>query len=217
MRREMPYGDAVCKLAIDLLFLYWSNMSTQPISTAQSSSNPSIALAVILIVCGCIAIAVPIFASVAMVSLFAWLVLLDGVIQLVEAFRPRGAARRAWKVLVGLLYLGVGLWLIMHPLLGVVGLTFVLTLFLFAEGIMDVTFYLVTTSRDRSPWMLLDGIITIVLAIMIARHWPSSSWWAIGILVGVSILMTGFTRLMIALSLRRRGRQKVIALGDYAA
>jgi len=78
-------------------------------------------------------------------------------------------------------------------------------------------FYLVTASGNRSAWMLLDGIITIVLAILIARHWPPSSCWAIGALVGVRILMTGVTRLMIALSLRRRAQEKVIALGDYAA
>jgi uncharacterized membrane protein HdeD (DUF308 family) len=54
--------------------------------------------------------------------------------------------------------------------------------------------------------MLLDGIITLVLGVMIWRHWPSSSFWVIGLLVGISMLMTGTTRLMMALAFRKLAR-----------
>jgi uncharacterized membrane protein HdeD (DUF308 family) len=51
--------------------------------------------------------------------------------------------------------------------------------------------------------MLLDGIITLTLGFMIWNHWPSGSLWIIGTFVGISMVMTGITRLMMALAVRR--------------
>ncbi len=51
--------------------------------------------------------------------------------------------------------------------------------------------------------MLLDGLITLALAVMIGVHWPSSSLWAIGTLVGVSLIFSGTTRIMMSLAVRR--------------
>jgi uncharacterized membrane protein HdeD (DUF308 family) len=48
----------------------------------------------------------------------------------------------------------------------------------------------------------LNGIVSIVLAVMIWRHWPTGSLWVLGVLVGIGLLMTGTTRLMMALAIR---------------
>jgi len=55
--------------------------------------------------------------------------------------------------------------------------------------------------------MLLNGIVALVLGLMIWLQWPSSSIWAIGTLVGVNLLLTGVTRLMVGLTGRRLTRQ----------
>lgn len=51
--------------------------------------------------------------------------------------------------------------------------------------------------------MLIDGIITLLVGVMIYMQWPSSSVWAIGILVGVSLMISGATRIGMTLALRR--------------
>jgi uncharacterized membrane protein HdeD (DUF308 family) len=38
--------------------------------------------------------------------------------------------------------------------------------------------------------------VTLILAIMIWRSWPASAVWALGTIVGINLLMSGFTRLM---------------------
>ena len=75
--------------------------------------------------------------------------------------------------------------------------------FLFAEGIADVVSYFATRKSGASSWMLLDGIITLVLGFMIWNRWPSSSLWVIGTYVGISMVMTGTTRFMMALAVRK--------------
>jgi uncharacterized membrane protein HdeD (DUF308 family) len=78
-----------------------------------------------------------------------------------------------------------------------------LGVFLFAEGIADVVAYFATRKSGSSPWMLLDGIITLILGFLIWNRWPSSSLWVIGTFVGISMVMTGTTRFMMALAVRR--------------
>src|SRR5882762_131454 len=52
-----------------------------------------------------------------------------------------------------------------------------------------------------------NGIGTFLLGFLIWMQWPWSSAWAIGTLVGISMLMTGVTRLMITLTARRLGEE----------
>jgi uncharacterized membrane protein HdeD (DUF308 family) len=49
----------------------------------------------------------------------------------------------------------------------------------------------------------MDGIVTLILGLLVWRQWPSSSLWVIGTLVGISMIFTGATRLMISLAARR--------------
>jgi uncharacterized membrane protein HdeD (DUF308 family) len=63
--------------------------------------------------------------------------------------------------------------------------------------------YFMVRSRMRATWILLDGIVTLLLGLMIYMQWPSSSAWAIGTLVGVSMIFSGVTRGMVSLALRK--------------
>ena len=163
----------------------------------------SLILSVILIVFGVLAIALPVATSVGVVILIGWLVVFDGLAQFVHAFQSKGIGHTVWKLLVAILYLAAGGYLISRPALGVAGFTLVLAIFLFAEGATDVVAYFSTGKSGSSPWMLVDGLITLVLGFMIWNRWPVSSLWVIGTLVGISMVMTGTTRLMTALAVRK--------------
>jgi len=45
---------------------------------------------------------------------------------------------------------------------------------------------------------LFDGLLSIVLALLIALGWPQSSLAIIGLLTGLSLLSTGIWRIMLA-------------------
>jgi len=68
---------------------------------------------------------------------------------------------------------------------------------------LDIALYFQARAIHGSSWMLLDGIITLLLGLMIYLQWPSSSAWAIGTLVGVSMIISGVTRLMLSLAVRK--------------
>ena len=106
-------------------------------------------------------------------------------------------------MLVGLAYVFFGVYLIAHPTLGVVSLTLVLASLFLIEGIFDITLFFQMRAIRGSAWVLADGILTLALGLMIYLQWPSSSKWALGTLVGVSLIISGVTRLMLSLAVRK--------------
>ena len=105
--------------------------------------------------------------------------------------------------MVAILYLIVGIYFLLNPLLGVASFTLVLAVFFVVEGVFDLVAYFQNRSAQGSVWVLVDGIVTLILGALVWRQWPSSSLWVIGTLVGISMIMTGTTRLMISLAARR--------------
>ena len=169
----------------------------------QRASTLTILWGVLLICLGMFALASPLVAAVAVNGLVAWLILLAGVVHLVVAFHSREAGSVIWRLLVGLAYLCFGGYLIARPLAGVASLTLLLASLFLVEGIFDIVLFFRAPSAMRSSWFLLDGIVTLLLGLMIYMQWPSSSAWAIGTLVGVSLIFSGLTRVMVALTVRK--------------
>ncbi len=174
-----------------------------PSDIVRHASTWSILCGVALIILGVLAVGSPALAAVAVNAVIAWLIVLAGVVHLSLAFYAHRAGSVLWKLLVGLAYIFFGIYLIAHPALGVASLTLVLALLFLVEGIFDIALFFQMRAIGGSSWILVDGIITLALGLMIYLRWPSSSNWAIGTLVGVSLIISGMTRLMLSLAVRR--------------
>jgi uncharacterized membrane protein HdeD (DUF308 family) len=174
-----------------------------PSGIVRQASTLSILWGVLLIILGMAAVASPFFAAVAVNVAVAWLVTLAGVVHIVLAFHAHGAGSLIWRLLVGIAYVFFGGYLIVHPVLGVASLTLVLASLFLIEGVLDFVLFFKMRPLRGSGWVLLDGIITLALGLMIYMQWPSSSAWAIGTLVGVSLIISGVTRVMLSLAVRK--------------
>ncbi len=166
-------------------------------------STLTILWGVSLICLGVLALASPMLAAVAVNALIGWLIILAGVVHIVVAFHSREAGSVIWRLLVGLAYVAFGGYVIARPTLGVVSLTLLLASLFLVEGIFDIIQFFRAPSALRSTWFLLDGVVTLFLGLMIYMQWPSSSAWAIGTLVGVSLIFSGVTRVMVSLAVRK--------------
>jgi len=174
-----------------------------PGEMVRHASTVSILWGVLLIVFGMVAVGLPLLAVVAVSAMVAWLIILAGVVHLVLGFRAHGAGSMIWKILVGIAYLCFGGYLIVHPLLGVASLTLLLASLFVIEGILNIVLFVKMRPIHGSSWVLVDGIITLLLGLMIYLQWPSSSLWAIGTLVGISMIFSGVARVMMSLAVRK--------------
>ena len=145
----------------------------------------------------------PFLAAVAVNVAIAWLIVLAGIVHVILAFRAHGAGSMIWKLLVGVAYVFFGGYLITHPVLGVASLTLILASLFLIEGILNIILFFQMRASGGSSWVLVDGIVTLLLGLMIYMQWPSSSAWAIGVLVGVSMIISGVARVMLSLAVRK--------------
>ena len=178
-------------------------MPQTPSDTLRQTSTWSIVWGVSLIVFGMLAVGSPLLAAVAVNAFVAWLIVLAGVVHLILAFHAHRAGSLIWKLLVGLAYVCFGGYLIAHPLLGVASLTLLLGSLFLVEGVLDIVLFFQMRSMRGSSWVLIDGIVSLLLGLMIYRQWPSSSAWVIGTLVGVSMIFSGISRVMLSLAVRK--------------
>lgn len=173
---------------------------------AGISTHPtgwSIFIGILLILCGLLAIGLPFFAGIAASIYFGWLVLFGGFAHLVYAWFERGAGAILWQILIGLVYIVAAIYMLMHPLESVAGLTLVLAFYIAVEGIFELALFGRMRRFPGAIWFLVDGLISLLLAGLIFFHWPSSSVWALGTLVGISLLISGIARFTVPVRRRR--------------
>lgn len=179
-----------------------ANVSNQPTNELKSGVNSSVIVGVLLILAGVAAIAFPSFSTLTAEVWIAWILVFSGVSKLVYAIQSRAEVGFIWKLLLSLLYVGTGVFLLANPLQGVLTLTLTLGIFLLVEGIFEIAFAFQVRPQSGWVWLLGNGITTLLLGGLIWSQWPFNGPFTIGLLLGISLLFSGVSRLSLALSNR---------------
>ena len=164
--------------------------------------NGSLWIGILLIVLGIVAVAQPAVSTLFAETWFAWILISAGSAKLGYAFQTRNSGGFIWKLLLSILYIATGLMLFISPLKGTLTLTLLLGSFLLAEGVFNLILAFRLRPQQNWTWVLSDGIITLLLGGIIWFQWPFNAPWIIGTLVGVSVLSTGISRVMLSLNSR---------------
>lgn len=172
----------------------------------------SIGWAFVMIVLGFFAAFLPFATGIGISILVACIIILSGFAYLAYAFAARGARAFLWRMLIGIVYVVGGGYLALHPELALKSLTLVVAAIFLLESVLEFVAFFQLRPLWGSGWILFDGIMTLILAFLIWYPWPSSSTWAIGILVGVNLIVTGITWLMCSVAARKA--LKVFASSD---
>ena len=173
-----------------------TNLSTEN----KKGINGSLLMGVLLIVLGLVAIAQPAVSTIFAETWFALILVSAGAAKLTYAFQTRDSGGFVWKLLLSILYIAIGVMLFVSPLKGVLTLTLLLGSFLLTEGVFNLILAFRLRGQQNWTWVLVDGIITLLLGGMIWFQWPFNAPWLIGTLVGVSVLFTGISRVMLSLN-----------------
>jgi uncharacterized membrane protein HdeD (DUF308 family) len=158
-------------------------------------------MGVALIVLGAAAIASSFIATLATVVVFGILLILGGIFQVVTALWGRTWNGFFLHLLAGVLYLITGVFLIDNPVEAALGITWLVAASLLAGGILRIVLALVERFNGWG-WVLLNGIISVVLGVAIWRQWPLSGLWVIGLFVGIEMVFSGVSWVMLGLAVR---------------
>lgn len=159
---------------------------------------------IILVVLGVLAVVVPRVAGLAVTILLGWLFLISGAVGLATTFTLPHAPGFWWSLVSGVLGMVVGGWLLIQPALGLASLTYLLIAFFIIEGIATIMFALghKAAPSGRWGWMLVSGIVDLILAAIILTGLPGTIAWALGLLVGIDLLLGGAAMIGMALAAR---------------
>ncbi len=159
---------------------------------------------IMLLGLGVIAIVLPPIATVAVEIIIGWLLLISGIVGMITTFRMQHAPGFWWSLVSALLAIAAGVVLLRWPLSGALSLTLILTVFFVIEGVSSI-FYALEHKREisnRWGWMLVSGVVDLILAGIIFLGLPGTAAWAIGLLVGINMVVGGAA--LIAMALRAR-------------
>jgi uncharacterized membrane protein HdeD (DUF308 family) len=170
-----------------------------PMAAVQEHRGWFIGLGIAFFILGVLAIAVPFVATLATTLFIGWLLIIGGVVSAIHAFQNRHWAGFPWALLGSILYVVAGFLIVLNPVVGTLTLTLILASLFLVSGFVKIVRALQHRGMSSWGWLLFDGIISLVLGGLIWAKWPSTAVWAIGLLVGVELLVSGSSMLMLGL------------------
>lgn len=169
----------------------------------KKAAGASIAWGIVMILLGILALFLPLATGIGVSIAVAWIIVFGGFAYVASAFAARGAGSFIWRLLIGAVYILGGLYLALNPGLALASFTLAMALIFFIEGVLETVVFFQFRPLPGSGWVLFDGLVTLFLAYLIWRPWPGSSIWAIGTILGINLITSGFTRLMYSVAAHR--------------
>jgi len=162
-----------------------------------------VALGVVYVVAGVIALGSVVMATVATVIVVGIMMIVAGVAEVINAFQVRTWGRFLFWLALGVLYIIAGFVAFESPLLTAVWLTLFLGAALVASGLVRI--FLGFNMREGMPWIwvVASGVITLLLGLIILAHWPNSAFYTLGIILGVDLVFAGASWIGLGMGLRQ--------------
>ncbi|MGI9514601.1 MAG: HdeD family acid-resistance protein [Anderseniella sp.] len=161
-----------------------------------------VGVGVLLSLCGAVAMLLPAFTTIAIKYTLGVVFLFAAILHVDRAFVSDGWGSRLWEVLSAIALAVGGVLLLSHPLTGLLGITLLIALTLIFDGVFKLIAGLRLRPNDGWIWIVAAGIASIVLGVLIWNRLPSSAVTTVGILVGISLLLSGLSYLIVGLRAR---------------
>lgn len=161
---------------------------------AEKISSRMKLFGVMAIVFGILAIASPWVAGQSVMWLVGVLVMAVGVMRMIWAFKAGSLGKGILVFLIGVLTLVAGITVIAHPVMTAGVLTILLAIYFFVDGFSEImAAFALPSGGDGKGWLIFDGLVTIALGVMIFMGFPVAGTLAIGVFLGIKLVLIGFT------------------------
>jgi uncharacterized membrane protein HdeD (DUF308 family) len=177
---------------------------TAELAPLRAKSGWIVALGVVYVIAGVIALGSIVFATVVSVFVVGVMMLIAGVAEVFNAFQVKTWGKFLLWLVLGALYIVAGFVTFENPLLAAAVLTLLLGFSLLASGVMRIV--LAFSMKDEMPWIwvAVSGVITLLLGLIVLAHWPVSSLYILGLFLGIDLVIAGVGWIGIGLGLKRR-------------
>lgn len=159
-------------------------------------------LGILFLILGCIGLSMVVGLTLVSMFFFGALLIIGGITQMIDVFKYKGWKGMIWQALIAIFYIAGGCLVLYDPFLASTLITALLASVLIVIGITRIIMAIALKDSKSWGWLLLAGITAIILGILILAQWPVSGLWVIGLFIAIEMIVTGWTYIFIALSLR---------------
>lgn len=164
-------------------------------SKARRESS-SVAMGVLLIFLGCLAVILPLYATLMVIKLLGWLLIVAAIEQAVYAFRTREEGGLFLKVLLSVVYGVVALLLLLRPVSGAMAATAIIATLFLLDGVLDIALgFKLRRDGIRTGWLFIGGSMSLLFAAIVLYRFPLSAIWTLGLLVGIRLVVKGIEQI----------------------
>lgn len=162
------------------------------IDAIRSNARTARWVGIFLVIAGVVSLFAPLAAGAAFATMVGLLLAFGGISLLVLAFRGGSFGHGMMILLVGGLTLVAGVYMMAEPGGALVAMSVFLAMYFAVHGIVEMIYAFRIKPVEGWGWLLFGGIVSLLLGIMMWRQMPLTAAWAIGVLVGIRLLMSGF-------------------------
>ena len=167
----------------------------------ESSASSVKWMGILTIIFGILAMMMPYITGQSVLMLIGILVMAGGVLRLIWAFKAGSLGKGIVVFLIGVLTLLAGFWIITEPFIAAGALTIVLSVYFFADGLLE--FIAAFTVEEGKGWLIFDAVVTVVLGVLLFMGFPLSGPLAVGVMLGIKLLLAGIMMLTLGSAVKR--------------
>ena len=177
------------------------------LSTIKRHAGVGMAVGVIVVVAGILALLSPLVAGLSVAIAVGVLIVASGVSRLFLAFRMGSFGHGLLVFLLGLLSIVIGGYMLSRPGMALATLTLVLAVYFVVDGVFQIIWAFRLRPIKGWGWSLFSGVASLALGIMIWRQFPVSGVWAVGTLAGIHMVFGGSSVASVCAAARRAAQE----------
>lgn len=168
----------------------------------RRNSGWLLAEGIVLVILGVLGLGAVALLSLASAIWFGAMIFVGGIVVLIDAFRHQGWRSRLWHILIGVLYVAVGVMTFVNPLVTTASLTLLAGAALVATGVLRLVVAFQSRELPAWGWVAFSGLLSLLLGGMILAQWPGSSLWVLGTFLAVELIFQGWAAIALARAIR---------------
>ncbi|MDF9745527.1 HdeD family acid-resistance protein [Natrinema salsiterrestre] len=154
---------------------------------------------------GLLAMTAPAVTGLSVSLALGLLLVAGGIVHGVHAFTARGWRGSVWQMALAAVSVLAGLAVLAAPAVALVTLTLALVAYLVVDGLAELATAMRMPGSAARTSVAVSGVIAIALAGLLWVGFPATAAWAIGLLVGANLLVTGLSMVAVAMAARPIG------------
>lgn len=180
---------------------------------SESTENRHVAgtgklFGILIIVLGFLTLVAPLAMGELAILAAGAFVVVAGILRILWALQTKSEGHRFWRLFSGILVILAGGAVLAHPLLASGILTLMLATYLFMEGLVEIITALTMPAQSSKGWVFLGSLTSTALACLLFFQSPLSGVLAIGVYLGIRLIVSGVTLIVVETTASALTRQQ---------